>query len=218
MRLPAFITEFDGLWLLTEDTHIHACIRECGRLNWDNVFEQVLDRVWHRHGTMIDVGAFVGDTTAWFRGFFKCITFEPQRDAFACLVHNIPGAVHFPFPAGNGEKVDLEIVGNIEGNPGARGVQIGTQCQTIRIDDLGLTDVALIKIDAEGWEPHVLEGAKETISKCRPVVVAEINLGPLKARGFTAEDIEKHFQDWEKVVIYRYLEEQWDTMFIPKPV
>ena len=188
-------------------------------MNWDRIFQSVLDKIIEpgRNGTVVDVGAFVGDTTAWFSSTFKCVSFEPQRDAFACLVHNIPEAVHFPFPAGNGESVDLETQGNVEGNLGARGVQPGSHCVTIRIDDLGLQDVVLIKIDAEGWEPNVLEGARETIQRCRPVVVAEINLGPLKARGFSASDVEKHFTDWEQTVIYRHLEEQWDVMFIPKP-
>lgn len=43
-----------------------------------------------------------------------------------------------------------------------------------RLDDEGHDNVGLIKIDVEGHEFAVLEGAKETIARCRPVLVIEI--------------------------------------------
>ena len=44
---------------------------------------------------------------------------------------------------------------------------------TLRIDDLGLDRVAYIKMDIEGMEASCLRGAKETITRCRPVLVME---------------------------------------------
>lgn len=217
MKTPAFVTEFKDWWLVTEDTYIHPSVKECGHLNWDKVFEQVVAKVKStgKTGTMLDIGAFIGDTTAWFSPFLKCITFEPQRDAFTCLIHNIPYHIHFPFPVGNGESVDLDNEVNVAGNLGSRSVKKGTSVQTVRIDDLGLDDVVLMKVDVEGWEPNVLEGAKETIARCKPIVVAEVNLEPLKKNGFIPHDISKYFPGWENVVIYTHLQEQWDTMFVP---
>lgn len=43
------------------------------------------------------------------------------------------------------------------------------------IDSLRFTDVDFIKIDVEGDEKSVLEGAVETLEACRPVVVLEQN-------------------------------------------
>lgn len=43
------------------------------------------------------------------------------------------------------------------------------------IDALGLADCRLIKIDVEGAEPSVLEGARDTIARFRPVLYAECN-------------------------------------------
>ena len=42
------------------------------------------------------------------------------------------------------------------------------------LDSYDLPAVSFIKIDVEGLEPHVLEGARETIQRCRPHVLIEI--------------------------------------------
>jgi FkbM family methyltransferase len=43
-----------------------------------------------------------------------------------------------------------------------------------RLDDLGLGDIGFIKIDVEGHEREVLEGAAETIGRDRPTLLIEI--------------------------------------------
>jgi FkbM family methyltransferase len=42
------------------------------------------------------------------------------------------------------------------------------------LDELGLTDVGFIKIDVEGFEAEVVEGARETIRRDRPVLLIEM--------------------------------------------
>lgn len=46
--------------------------------------------------------------------------------------------------------------------------------KTIHIDALNLVDVSLIKIDVEGMEALVLDGARETIEHSRPVLWVEV--------------------------------------------
>ncbi|MEQ8247918.1 MAG: FkbM family methyltransferase [Alphaproteobacteria bacterium] len=43
-----------------------------------------------------------------------------------------------------------------------------------RLDALGLTDIGFIKIDVEGFETEVLEGAREIIARDRPTLMIEI--------------------------------------------
>jgi hypothetical protein len=49
----------------------------------------------------------------------------------------------------------------------------GQPCNTVRIDDLDLPPPDLIKIDVEGHELKVFQGAYNTISKHRPVIFYE---------------------------------------------
>ena len=43
-----------------------------------------------------------------------------------------------------------------------------------RIDDFRFTDVSFIKIDVEGHEERVIAGAIETLERCRPLLLVEI--------------------------------------------
>jgi FkbM family methyltransferase len=46
--------------------------------------------------------------------------------------------------------------------------------ETRRIDDYRFDDVGFIKIDVEGFEDEVIAGAAETIARCRPTLLVEI--------------------------------------------
>jgi len=41
------------------------------------------------------------------------------------------------------------------------------------LDSLSISDIDFIKIDCEGYEPFILEGAEETIKKYKPVILME---------------------------------------------
>ncbi len=49
-----------------------------------------------------------------------------------------------------------------------------TSVDLVSLDSLELREVAFVKIDVEGHEQNVLEGALETICRCRPVVMVEV--------------------------------------------
>lgn len=213
MTIPPFVEIVNGIWCLKGDDSIRIEIQNRGRLNWDDAFLPVMRQLEQRpFGTVIDIGAFIGDSTAWFRSY-PCIAFEPQADAFTCLMRNAPGVDCYPFAAGNSEP--YTVINGQQGNLGARGVTPGGSQISMRIDDLGLEKVALIKIDVEGWEPHVLDGCAKTIERCKPMVVVEVNAPALERCGFKVGDITDRFAGWTATEIYRYGDLQFDLMYVP---
>ena len=50
---------------------------------------------------------------------------------------------------------------------------VGQECKTIRIDDLDLPLPNVMKIDVEGYELKVFNGARETIKRSKPVILYE---------------------------------------------
>jgi FkbM family methyltransferase len=51
---------------------------------------------------------------------------------------------------------------------------MGIEIEAKRVDDLGVENVGFIKIDVEGFEQAVLEGARETIARDRPSLLIEM--------------------------------------------
>ena len=49
----------------------------------------------------------------------------------------------------------------------------GIETQVITLDSLGLEKCSFMKVDVEGMEMEVLEGARETIARCRPYLFLE---------------------------------------------
>ncbi len=60
---------------------------------------------------------------------------------------------------------------------------------TSTIDDFGFTNVGLIKLDLEGYEPKALDGAWETIDRDKPYMIIE--LSPIYLDNKQSETIEK---------------------------
>lgn len=122
---------------------------------------------------VIDVGANYGDTAIWWSKTYgsKVIAFEPLIDVYRELNENIKlnnaDVVAYNVAVGNGE----EIKGNTSGNMFSLGGD--TKVKTVKLDDYSFDKVDLLKIDVEGFEFEVLQGAKNMISKYEPKIILE---------------------------------------------
>ncbi len=193
---------------LADDRYITPqCLKHC-QLGYDKDILAIpkINAVLRLGNTVIDVGAYIGDTTIHFveRG---CTVFaiEPREDAFACLLHNVPTAISIRRPAGQrGQRVSFhdgplshtECV-----NLGGRQVRVdGSDTDSLRclsLDELNPHACHLIKIDAEGFEPHVLLGGQQLIQRTRPVLYIEVNAPALRDQGFSsAEDVHAILRGW----------------------
>jgi FkbM family methyltransferase len=73
--------------------------------------------------------------------------------------------------------------------------KIGIQVPIKKLDDFRFKDIGFIKIDVEGGEMLVLEGAKQTLIQKRPVVLFEHGLGASDYYGAGPEQVFTYFTE-----------------------
>ena len=147
----------------------------------------LLHQSWER-GTAIDVGANEGLYSYLLAKLFDRVeAFEPNETASADLrdydcskirLHQVAlsrsegeRALHVPIMAHGVINVGY---GSLERETLPPSESVTTQIvRTRTLDSYGFEKVAFIKIDVEGHELQVLEGAAETIARCRPIMLFE---------------------------------------------
>lgn len=72
------------------------------------------------------------------------------------------------------------------------------------LDSFNFQDVGFIKIDVEGYERFVLEGARSTIARCRPTIQLEIVGNQCRKFNYRAEDMIAEIQSWGYSVVSRH--------------
>lgn len=107
--------------------------------------------------------------------------FEPAPDLFPILLENAAAPNVVMIQAALGETRELVSMGRkrrgIKPNfhEGTTHVIGPGTIPTLRIDDLNLPVCDFLSLDLEGWEYYALRGASETLQRCRPVVMVEVN-------------------------------------------
>ena len=152
-------------------------------------FAELCGNILTKDSVVLDVGANIGITTAILSTFVpngKVISIEPDPAVFDLLNLNIEqnhienirtfqlalsereGMVSFAPNSAFGHLVISE-------NQDLGSISVRSTTVDLLVKSLNLDRVDFIKIDVEGFEPNVLSGAKETISKFRPVIYCELN-------------------------------------------
>lgn len=145
------------------------------------------------NGTAIDVGANIGMNTINYSDYFdRVISIEPDPDVYECLqetitanacynVETICAAVGKQNTEGTLLKFPRSTFGNCLEPIGYKNkTRESISVDITTIDSLDLEDVTFIKIDVEGNEMAVLEGAEQTISTYTPVIQIEVKPQMLK--------------------------------------
>lgn len=172
------LNEASGLWCPDVMTGPHAYIRRSLSLD-----AQVALLPPERRRTCVQAGGHVGVyPRALAHMFARVMTFEPEQENYECLrlntatYENIQAYRAFLGPDTRHRRLrrhSKSSGGHQTGSvvPLFRFEGLRTMC----VDALGLEDLDALFLDVEGFEGEVLKGARTTIKRCRPLVVAEEN-------------------------------------------
>ena len=153
----------------------------------------------------IDIGANVGVWSYWLSKHAKQVeSFEPNPKIFNALknikinnvnsyniaLSNKSGSVNLLIPKGSkGFSNQGASLSPIKVQGAHKSISIEAKC----LDEYNFLDVNFIKIDVEGHEHEVIEGAQETIKKFKPTMVIEMeekhNQIPIEAQISSVEKL-----------------------------
>jgi FkbM family methyltransferase len=167
--------------------------------------------------TVVDIGANVGAHTLRLAGLVgesgRVHAFEPSATAFAKLQRNLaanpeisarvttsqamlladasaelPDAVVSSWPLLPYKELDETHPGIAQPTTGARATTLD-----LALEQLGAERVALVKLDVDGFECDVIDGAGATLERDRPVVLTELAPSVAALHGRTADELVDRF-------------------------
>jgi len=130
--------------------------------------------------TFVDVGANIGIWSYPMIGKFKkIIGYEPSKQNIECLQANVEEKIEIR------TKAVANFIGEADFHQAGKNCGDGKLCRpgipsmysvpVVTLDSESLIDVDLIKIDVQGWELEVLQGAIELMKSQHPWVIFEVN-------------------------------------------
>jgi FkbM family methyltransferase len=85
-----------------------------------------------------------------------------------------------------------------------RGHRAKVSVQVETLDSYNFQDVGFIKVDVEGYEKFVLEGAEQLIQQSRPTIQLEIVSQQCRKFGYLAEDMIDWIRSWDYTVVSKH--------------
>lgn len=147
--------------------------------DWNN-YNHIIMKYVKDHRSVLQAGGNCGLYPFLYSlTFDKVYTFEPDPLNFFCLADNCKSNNVIKFNSAVSDKNGFDTLSIVEetnvgmhklGHESHQSVQI--YCQ--KIDSLEIDQLSLLHLDIEGHEPEAVNGARETIERCKPVVVLEV--------------------------------------------
>lgn len=182
-----------GSWWLPDQDNHHKVLLAAENDSWPcyDVLELAMPYV-QQFGKAIDVGAWIGDSTAWLaKKFDHVVAFEPNNSVCECTVSNLKDRrianyqLHQCGLSDNNTTMEFyNQVGTMSGWVSSKIYDIElepyiipnnkVQCNTL--DSFKFQSIDFLKIDVDSHEGYLLLGAKEFFTLNRPVVLLEHKL------------------------------------------
>lgn len=132
---------------------------------------------------VIQAGGNVGAWPRYLSKTFSSVwTFEPSKENYELMAMNLRGLPINAVYAALGSKRGTCSIKQNPTNCGDDRTIPGEEVEIIAIDDLGLSP-DLIYLDIQGDELEAIDGGRQTIERCRPVIGLEIDKNVAKERG-----------------------------------
>lgn len=167
--------QVNGIWLPDKEVHLAVFdeIVKKGTYQYDRIKICIEESAQTR--TCVDVGGHVGLWSMHFVKHFERVeAFEPIPQHRECFVENVEGGYTLhPYALGK-KRGEVKLKWEDDNTGHTHLDDKGNVTAEIKmLDDFNFEDVDLIKVDVEGYELFVLEGAIKTIKKYKPVICIE---------------------------------------------
>jgi len=173
----------NGWMVPDDDTRVTSLLEnDTDKLNpsYEDKYRQLIITHLPNKRTFVDVGANVGIwSLPMTQHFKKIVSYEPSRQNIECLKSNIPQGIDLR------EKAVADFAGEAKFHQAGKNCGDGKLCRegvkssytvpVVRLDDEGIDEVDMIKIDTQGWELDVLKGMLNLIKSQQPWIMFEIN-------------------------------------------
>ena len=187
MGVSRFETRFGAILALSNDLPISASLATYAE--WAQAEIDFLTQFIPAKGQVLDCGSHVGLHSISFAIASPNVqvhAFEPQPDLADLLQQNVAsfGRRIIVHRCAVGSATSIAYMNRLPENQpvnaGAQGLilepdQSGVEVQIISIDSLGMSDLAFVKLDVEGYEAEAVRGAEHTIRRERPTIFCEVN-------------------------------------------
>ena len=204
-----------GLWVPSADAQIEQW-REKGHPHMQescvNQFTKWCENQNKSFNKIVDVGAWCGTFALKMQQFAKQINcYEPSKLHFECLSRNVAPHSHI--------KLYNQAIGNMDGfikltqessTQNTRVLLEKGDTKISKLDSLDLDGVDMLKIDVEGLEAQVLQGAENTLKDVKYIMI-ELNKNSERYGSSNGEiesqiktlGFKKIFKVWPDKVYYR---------------
>ena len=204
------LANVDGqkLYVKADASHISNSLITMGV--WEKRETEIFLSLIKPHMTVLDVGAHVGYYTLLAaKRVAQVYAFEPDPESFELMTRSVKvnGYTNVKcFPAAVTNKtgranfhIDSEAWGNSLSSENVSSPLRQLDVETVCLDELyaagSLGDrIDLLKIDVQGAEELVLNGAERILTKCRPIILIEVEPQRLRNMGTDPADLLKSLE------------------------
>jgi len=191
-------TEIEGFSIVTLKNDIVGKSISEGNL-WEPHIVSFLKKELTKDSVFVDIGSNYGWHSLIASSLCKKVySFEPQKMMYnlqkeSILKSKIKNIDVYPIGLGKIDSTaNLRSIDYTENNINIGDLGIGSGGEEIKIstlDAMNLESVDIIKLDVQGYERYVLDGAENTINKNRPILIVEVEEFQLSKFNLSSIDI-----------------------------